>query len=430
MKTAVIGAGYVGLVTGACLAELGHSVICVDSNKTKISALKAGRIPIYEPGLDKIILKNRARRRLTFSTSIKSAVENSEIIFIAVNTPPRSDGSADLSYVAGVAHEIAVLMKDYKIIVDKSTVPVKTGEKVAETIKRYSRKNMDFDVVSNPEFLREGSAIHDAMNPDRIVIGVTSGKAAEKMKELYKKLKAPIIITDIKSAELIKHASNAFLALKISFVNAIANICEKSGANVQEVALGMGLDRRIGRNFLDAGIGYGGSCFPKDVSAFIKIAEDLGYHFSLLKEVEEINNRQKVLFVKKVIDALWVVKNKSIAVLGLSFKPNTDDMRNAPSVDIINMLKKEGAKIRVYDPRAMDTAKAILKGVTFCKDAYHAARGCDAVVILTEWDEFKNLNLGKIKKLLSHPIIIDGRNIFEPLKMMEEGFIYKSIGRE
>ncbi len=430
MKTAVIGAGYVGLVTGACLAELGHKVVCIDSNKAKIAALKAGKIPIYEPGLDKLIVKNRARRRLTFATSIKSAVENSEIIFIAVNTPPRLDGSADLSYVAGVAHEIAVLMKDYKIIVDKSTVPVRTGEKVAETIKRYSKKNMDFDVVSNPEFLREGSAIHDAMNPDRIVIGVTSSKSAEKMKELYKKLKAPVIITDIKSAELIKHASNAFLALKISFVNAIANICEKSGANVEEVALGMGLDRRIGRTFLNAGIGYGGSCFPKDVSAFIKIAEDLGYHFSLLKEVEEINNRQKVFFVKKIIDALWVVKNKTIAVMGLSFKPDTDDMRNAPSIDIINMLRKEGAEIRVYDPRAMKTARDILKGVTFCKNPYHAAQGCDAIVILTEWDEFKNLNLKKIKKLLSHPIIIDGRNIFEPLKMIEEGFIYKSVGRE
>ncbi|MCK9555666.1 UDP-glucose/GDP-mannose dehydrogenase family protein [bacterium] len=430
MKTAVIGAGYVGLVTGACLAELGHKVVCIDSNKAKIAALKAGKIPIYEPGLDKLIVKNRARRRLTFATSIKSAVENSEIIFIAVNTPPRLDGSADLSYVAGVAHEIAVLMKDYKIIVDKSTVPVRTGEKVAETIKRYSKKNMDFDVVSNPEFLREGSAIHDAMNPDRIVIGVTSSKSAEKMKELYKKLKAPVIITDIKSAELIKHASNAFLALKISFVNAIANICEKSGANVEEVASGMGLDRRIGRTFLNAGIGYGGSCFPKDVSAFIKIAEDLGYHFSLLKEVEEINNRQKVFFVKKIIDALWVVKNKTIAVMGLSFKPDTDDMRNAPSIDIINMLKKEGAKIRVYDPRAMKTARNMLKGVTFCKNPYHAAQGCDAIVILTEWDEFKNLNLKKIKKLLSHPIIIDGRNIFDPLKMIEEGFIYKSVGRE
>ncbi len=430
MKTAIVGAGYVGLVTSACLAEMGHQVICIDVNKTKISDLKKGKIPIYEPGLKELIKKNSKKKKIRFSTSIKQAVDNAEIIFIAVNTPPRQDGSADLSYVAGVAHEIAVRMKSYKIIVDKSTVPVKTGEKVAETIKRYSKKDIDFDIVSNPEFLREGSAIFDTMHPDRIVVGVTSRKAANKMKELYKGLKAPMIITDIKSAELIKHASNAFLALKISFVNALSNVCEKSGANVEEVAVGMGLDKRIGKAFLKAGIGYGGSCFPKDVSAFIKISEDLGYDFSLIKEVEKINQLQKELFMKKITDTLWVVKNKVIGILGLAFKPNTDDMRNAPSIDIINMLKKEGAKIKVYDPQAMKTARAVLKGITYCKDPYETAKGSDALVVLTEWDEFTKLNLKKIKKILSHPIVIDGRNIFEPIEMAEEGFIYKSMGRE
>ena len=430
MKTAIVGAGYVGLVTSACLAEMGHQVICIDDNKTKISDLKKDKIPIYEPGLKELIKKNKKKKRIHFSTSIKRAVDNAEIIFIAVNTPPRQDGSADLSYVAGVAHEIAVRMKSYKVIVDKSTVPVKTGEKVAETIKRYSKKDIDFDVVSNPEFLREGSAIFDTMHPNRIVVGVTSRKAANKMKELYKSLKAPMIITDIKSAELIKHASNAFLALKISFVNALSNVCERSGANVEEVAVGMGLDKRIGKAFLKAGIGYGGSCFPKDVSAFIKIAEDLGYDFSLIKEVEKINQLQKELFVKKITDTLWVVKNKVIGILGLAFKPNTDDMRNAPSIDIINMLKKEGAKIKVYDPQAMKTARAVLKGITYCKDPYETAKGSDALVVLTEWEEFTKLNIKKIKKLLIQPIVIDGRNIFEPIEMIEEGFIYKSVGRE
>ena len=430
MKTAIVGAGYVGLVTSACLAEMGHQVICIDDNKTKISDLKKDKIPIYEPGLKELIKKNKKKKRIHFSTSIKRAVDNAEIIFIAVNTPPRQDGSADLSYVAGVAHEIAVRMKSYKVIVDKSTVPVKTGEKVAETIKRYSKKDIDFDVVSNPEFLREGSAIFDTMHPNRIVVGVTSRKAANKMKELYKTLKAPMIITDIKSAELIKHASNAFLALKISFVNALSNVCERSGANVEEVAVGMGLDKRIGKAFLKAGIGYGGSCFPKDVSAFIKIAEDLGYDFSLIKEVEKINQLQKKLFVKKITDTLWVVKNKVIGILGLAFKPNTDDMRNAPSIDIINMLKKEGAKIKVYDPQAMKTARAVLKGITYCKDPYETAKGSDALVVLTEWEEFTKLNIKKIKKLLIQPIVIDGRNIFEPIEMIEEGFIYKSVGRE
>ncbi|MCK5160052.1 MAG: UDP-glucose/GDP-mannose dehydrogenase family protein [Candidatus Aureabacteria bacterium] len=430
MKTAIVGAGYVGLVTSACLAEMGHQVICIDDNKTKISDLKKDKIPIYEPGLKELIKKNKKKKKIHFSTSIKRAVDNAEIIFIAVNTPPRQDGSADLSYVAGVAHEIAVRMKSYKVIVDKSTVPVKTGEKVAETIKRYSKKDIDFDVVSNPEFLREGSAIFDTMHPNRIVVGVTSRKAANKMKELYKTLKAPMIITDIKSAELIKHASNAFLALKISFVNALSNVCERSGANVEEVAVGMGLDKRIGKAFLKAGIGYGGSCFPKDVSAFIKIAEDLGYDFSLIKEVEKINQLQKKLFVKKITDTLWVVKNKVIGILGLAFKPNTDDMRNAPSIDIINMLKKEGAKIKVYDPQAMKTARAVLKGITYCKDPYETAKGSDALVVLTEWEEFTKLNIKKIKKLLIQPIVIDGRNIFEPIEMIEEGFIYKSVGRE
>jgi UDPglucose 6-dehydrogenase len=320
-------------------------------------------------------------------------------------------------------------MDGYRLIVDKSTVPVKTGEKVAETIKRYNKKNVDFDVASNPEFLREGSAVGDTMHPDRIVIGVSSKRAAKILKELYAPLKAPVIVTDIKSAEIIKHASNSFLALKISFANALAQICELAGANVLEVVEGMGLDKRIGRAFLNAGIGYGGSCFPKDVAAFIKIAEEMGYDFELLKMVERINKEQRSGFVKKIEETLWIVKDKTIGILGLAFKPNTDDMRSAPVIDIIATLQHEGASIKAYDPEAMQNARKMLKDVRFCRDPYEVARGSDALAIITEWDEFKVLDLDRIRKLMNHPIIIDGRNIFDPEKMEEKGFIYKSIGR-
>ena len=429
MKISIIGTGYVGLVTGPCLAEIGHTAICVDNNEEKIKSLKDGIIPIYEPGLDEIIHKNVEEGRISFTTSIEEGVKNSDIIFIAVSTPPKENGQADLSSVANVAQQVAYSMDSYKIIVDKSTVPVKTGEKVAETIKRYNKKKIDFDVVSNPEFLREGSAVMDFMHPDRIVIGVASQRAAKIMTELYEPLGARIMITNVKSAELIKHASNSFLAMKISFANELANICELAGADIDEVVSGMGSDSRIGRAFLNAGIGYGGSCFPKDVSAFIRIADDLGHDFQVLKEVERINQEQRERFIKKIEDTLWVVKEKQIGVLGLSFKPNTDDMRSAPSIDIINRLQKEGAIIRAYDPQAMKVAEQIFDDVMFCGDPYETADGSDALVICTEWEEFKNIDLGRIRKLLTHPIIIDGRNIFDPGEMDREGFLYKSIGR-
>lgn len=429
MKIGIIGTGYVGLTTGVCLSDIGHSVICVDNDINKIRQLQNNKVPIYEPGLEEILKRNVKNKRLSFTTDIKSAVKKSEVIFICVGTPPREDGSADLSYIEAVATDIARNMTAYKLIVDKSTVPVETGERVEVTIKRNLKKSVPFDVASNPEFLREGSAVYDTFNPDRIVIGVESPKAEKLLKEVYKPLKAPVLVTDIKSAELIKHASNSFLATKISFINAVANICSRCGADVEKVAKGMGMDKRIGEAFLNAGIGFGGFCFPKDLEAFLWISGKLGYDFELLKNVIDINTRQKSGFVKKIEDELWIIKDKTVAVLGLAFKPNTDDMRFAPSIDIINQLQAEGAKIKAYDPQAVSRAKAVLKDVVYCKTPYDAAKDADCLAILTEWDEIKNIDLDKIKKLLNHPIIIDGRNIFEPKKMEKKGFIYKSIGR-
>lgn len=430
MKIAVIGSGYVGLVTASCFSELGNEVICVDIDEDKISRLNSGIIPIYEPGLEELALANRKAHRLSFSTDIKMAIAESEIIFICVGTPPKESGEADLSHVESVARTIAEVMDSYKIIVEKSTVPVETGSKVAKSIKDYNMHKFDFDVVSNPEFLREGSAISDFMKPDRIVIGCESERARQAMQNLYKPLNAPILFTDIKSAEIIKHASNSFLATKISFINAISGICESSGADVEKVAEGMGMDKRIGNSFLSAGIGYGGFCFPKDTDAFIRISEKLGYDFKLLKAVQEINYRQRMHFVRKVEKALWVVKGKSIGVLGLAFKPNTDDMRFAPSVEIIAELQKEGASIQAYDPQAMEKSKSILKGISYCSSPYDAAKGADALLIITEWDEFKEMDFKKIKSLMKHPLIIDGRNIYNPDDMKKEGFAYISMGRK
>jgi len=427
MNVGIIGCGYVGLTTGVCLAELGHNVVCVDNDEEKIKKLFSGVIPIFEPGIEKLIKKNR--RRIKFSTNIKDAVLDNEIIFIAVGTPSNPDGSPDLSYVENVSREIAKYLEKYKVIVEKSTVPVETAQWVKKTIEKYKKNNVKFDVVSNPEFLREGSAINDFLYPDRIVIGVESEKAKRLMLKLYQKIKSPKIVVDTKSAELIKHASNSFLATKISFINAVANICELTGADVEKVALGMGLDKRIGKSFLKAGIGYGGSCFPKDIDAFIWISEKLGYDFSLLKEVKKINERQRELFVKKIEDTLWILKDKKIGILGLSFKPNTDDIREAPSIYIIKMLKQKGAKIKAYDPKAMKKMEQIFPDIEYCENPYEVAKGSDCLVFLTEWDEFKNLDLKKVKRLLNQPIIIDGRNIFEPKKMERLGFIYKSIGR-
>ena len=429
MKLTIIGTGYVGLVTGTCFAEVGHEVICVDNNADKVKLLQAGGIPIYEPGLEDLVKKNVAASRLRFTSSTKEGVENSDVIFIAVPTPPQADGSVDLSFIESVAREIAGAITSYKIVVDKSTVPVKTGDKVAETIKRYCKAKVDCDVVSNPEFLREGFAVEDLMKPDRIVIGARSQRPVPAMKEIYAPFNAPIIVTDINSAELIKHAANSFLALKISYINAVSVICEASGANVQEVANGMGMDARIGRRFLDAGIGFGGSCFPKDLSAFIKISEQLGYDFTLLKEVQRINAQQMERFVKKITDTLWVLKDKTIGVLGLAFKQNTDDVRMSPAIDLCQRLLKDGARLRVFDPQAMEKAKALLPDVTYVDHMDEVASGCDALVVATEWPEFKKLDLERARRELTHPILFDGRNLFDSAEMEKLGFIYKSVGR-
>jgi len=429
MKLTLIGTGYVGLVTGTCFAEVGHHVICVDNDAAKVKLLQSGGIPIYEPGLQELVQKNVAAGRLSFTNNTAEGVEKSDVIFIAVPTPPQPDGSVDMSFIERVARDIAAAMTSYKIVVDKSTVPVKTGEKVSETIKRYCKAKVEFDVVSNPEFLREGFAVGDLMKPDRVVVGVRSPRAVAAMKEIYEPFKAPIIITDIASAELIKHAANSFLALKISYINAVAAVCEAAGANVMEVAEGIGLDERIGRRFLNPGIGFGGSCFPKDLSAFIKISEQVGYEFHLLKEVQRINAEQMERFLKKITDTLWVLRDKKIGVLGLAFKQNTDDVRMSPAIDLCQRLQKEGATLRVHDPKAMDKAKPILTGVTYVDDMNAVAEGCDALVVATEWEEFKALDLDRAHKSLTHPIMFDGRNLFDPVQMEKRGWIYKSIGR-
>ncbi|MEI7937262.1 MAG: UDP-glucose/GDP-mannose dehydrogenase family protein [Verrucomicrobiota bacterium] len=429
MKLTIIGTGYVGLVTGTCFAEVGHQVVCVDNDPAKVKLLQEGGIPIYEPGLEELVKKNVGAGRLTFTTSTAEGVEKSDVIFIAVPTPPQPDGSVDMSFLERVARDIAAAMTSYKIVVDKSTVPVQTGDKVAEAIKRYGKARVEFDVVSNPEFLREGFAVEDLMHPDRIVVGVRSQRPVPALQEIYAPFNAPIIITDINSAELIKHASNSFLALKISYINAVAVLCEATGANIQEVAHGMGMDERIGRRFLHASLGFGGSCFPKDLSAFIKIAEQVGYDFRLLKEVQHINAAQMDRFVKKIQETLWVLKDKTIGVLGLAFKQNTDDIRSSPALDLCHRLQKEGAVLRVHDPKAMEKAKAVLKDVTYVEDMNAVAEGCDALVIATEWDEFKKLDLDRARKALTHPILFDGRNLFDPAEMERLGFIYKSIGR-
>lgn len=437
MKIAIVGSGYVGLVTGVCLAEIGHHVICVDNNQEKIKKLKKGVLPIYEPGLDELILKLIKNKRLTFSTSVAQSTKKVNVIFIAVGTPSKKNGDADLTYVENVAREIAQNMDSYKLIVEKSTVPADTGNRVQRTIAlnlprkyRQGKKMIEFDVASNPEFLREGCAIDDFMNPDRIVIGVESGRAEKLLQEIYKPLKAKIVVTNINSAEIIKHASNSFLATKISFANALSKICEKVNADVLKVVEGMGYDKRIGRHFLHAGVGYGGSCFPKDVDAFIRLSEKNGYDFTLLKEVRNINEQQKQSFVQLIEDKIWILKGKTVGILGLAFKPDTDDMRSAPSIDVIHALVAEGAKIKAYDPQAMDNAKKIFKkGVTFFNDAYAAAKGCDCLVVLTEWDEFQSLDFKRIAKEMNQLIVFDGRNCLASKKLAKLGFEYHGVGR-
>jgi UDPglucose 6-dehydrogenase len=427
MNLAIVGSGYVGLVTGACFAEVGHRVICVDNNLQKVHQLQDGQIPIYEPGLEELVKKNVAAGRLSFTASIGEAVQASKVIFIAVPTPPQPDGSVDLSFVEGVAREIAAHLTEYRIVVDKSTVPVKTGEKVAQTISRYN-PNADIDVVSNPEFLREGSAVDDLMKPDRIVFGVSSDRATAIMREIYEPFHAPILVTDLNSAELIKHASNSFLALKISYINAVAAICEKSGANVERVAEGMGADKRIGRAFLNAGIGYGGSCFPKDLSAFIRISEELGYDFRLLKEVEAINADQKERFLKKIRESLWVLRHKKIGALGLAFKGNTDDVRSSVAIEVVKALVAEGAEVRAYDPKAMEKARPLIPGVILVDAPEQVAEGADALLILTEWTDFKSLPYAAMKKSMLSPLLFDGRNLLDPHEMRALGFTYTGVG--
>lgn len=437
MNIAVIGSGYVGLVTGVCLAQIGHRVMCVDVDREKIKRLAQGKTPIYEPGLDDLLKRNLNNKRLSFTTSIKAATKQSTAIFIAVGTPSKKNGEADLTYVEDVARQIALNMDSYKLIIEKSTVPAETGRRVERTVRmnlprRFRRNNqstLDFDVASNPEFLREGSAVHDFMHPDRVVAGVESEKAERLFREIYKPLKPHLVVTNINSAELIKHASNSFLAAKISFINAISRICDRLGADVLKVAEGMGLDKRIGRAFLDAGVGYGGSCFPKDVDAFIRISEKCGYSFNLLKEVRNVNAEQKASFIRLIEDKLWIIKNKVIGVLGLAFKPDTDDMRSAPSIDIIHALQQEGAKIRAYDPAAAPNARKVFKKAVFGRDPYVTARGCDCLLVLTEWDEFKKLNLRKIRSAMKQPIIFDGRNLYHDKDMKALGFEYYGVGR-
>jgi len=430
MKIGIIGSGYVGLVTGACFAHLGHEVICVDNDEKKLSALKKGKTPFYEPGLEEMVAENVEQKRLSFSPSVAYAATHCDVLFICVNTPPKENGEADLSFVENVSQEIARNLKSYRLIVEKSTVPVQTGEWVFKTIQENCRKGASFDVASNPEFLREGSAINDFLKPDRVVIGVSSARAQKILKRLYEPLKAPIVVTDIKSAEIIKHASNSFLAAKISFINVVARICEAVGADVDQVAKGMGMDPRIGPSFLKAGIGFGGFCFPKDLSAFMRMSEKLGYPFELLREVLNINESQKQYFVQKIENTLWNLRDKRLGVLGLSFKGNTDDMRFAPSIDIIRALQREGVAIRAYDPKAMAKARGLFKKVIFAKNAYEACRGADALVILTDWAEFTNLDLKKIKRLLRHPVVFDGRNLFNPADMKKLGIRYYPMGRK
>lgn len=429
MNICVVGTGYVGLVTGTVFADLGNEVICADIDASKIEMLKRGEMPIYEPGLEEMVARNVEDGRLSFTTDIIEGVKRSEVVFIAVGTPPREDGQADLSGVEAVAKTIARGLNGYKVIVNKSTVPVGTGDLVRRIIEQHRENGQDFDVVSNPEFLREGSAINDTLYPDRVVIGAPTQTVAMKILELYAPLERPMIITDVYSAEMIKYASNAFLATKISFINSIANICERAGADVVQVMKGMGYDRRIGPDFLQAGLGYGGSCFGKDASCLYHTAAKLGYDFKLLGAVMEVNEKQALRFVDRLVDVLGGVSGRTIGILGLAFKPNTDDMRDAKSIEVIGRLLSLGASVKAYDPIAMDNCRAIFPQITYCKNAYEVADGADAVMLVTEWNEFKFLALERIRSLMRQPVFFDGRNLYEPARMARLGFDYHCIGR-
>ncbi|MEW5961739.1 MAG: UDP-glucose/GDP-mannose dehydrogenase family protein [Chloroflexota bacterium] len=427
---AVVGVGYVGLVTGAGFADLGNQVCCVDIDETKIKMLHEDKVPIFEPGLQEMIHRNVQAKRLSFTTDYAVALQDAEYVFIAVGTPEGVDGEADLKYVGQAAKTIAQTMKHPLIIINKSTVPVGTGDWVADIVRSNQPEPIDFWVVSNPEFLREGAAIQDFTGPDRIVLGSLNREAATKVAELYLSLRSPIMITDLRTAEMIKYASNAFLATRISFINEIANICEQLGADVKEVATGMGYDKRIGHYFLDAGVGYGGSCFPKDVKALAHMATTHGTHPQLLKAVMDINQYQRIHVVQKLRDVLGRnMKGKVIGLLGLAFKPNTDDMRESPAAEIARALLRENATVKGYDPAAMGVVGKLIPAMQLCQDAYELAQGCDALLLMTEWNEFKHLDLPQIKTLMRQPVFIDGRNLYEPNRMQEYGFIYRGVGR-
>lgn len=431
MKISVVGTGYVGLVVGACLAENGHEVICVDKDEAKVRALQKGKIPIYEPGLEELVKRNRVEKRLSFTTLLPRAVRQTQIIFIAVGTPEAEDGSADLQHVLGVARDVARAMNGYKVIVDKSTVPVGTAEKVREVIRRETTH--PFSVVSNPEFLKQGAAVNDFLKPDRVVIGAEDPRGAELMKELYApftRTGAPIMVMDCASAELCKYAANAMLATRISFMNEVARVCDLYGANVDEVRRAIASDTRIGAAFLFPGVGYGGSCFPKDVKAILKFAKDKGYDFRILDAVEDVNQAQKHVLVEKMQKHFGSLKGKTIAMWGLAFKPRTDDMREAPAITITQSLLKAGAKVQAFDPEATETAKKVLGNkITYVKKSYDALTGADALALVTEWNEFREPDYGRMKKLMRQPIVFDGRNIYNPAHMKAQGFTYFSIGR-
>lgn len=433
MNIAVIGTGYVGLVTGTCFAETGNDVICVDINEQKVKSLRAGKIPIFEPGLDVLFERNTKEGRLQFTTQLAEAVEKAQIIFLALPTPPGEDGSADLSYILGVSRDLSAIITDYKVIVDKSTVPVGTSEKVSEILEQKLSKKL-FDVVSNPEFLREGVAVEDFMKPDRVVVGTRSERAKKLMKQLYEPFVRqgnPIYFMDERSAELTKYAANSYLAMRISFMNEIANLCEKTGANVDQVRIGMGSDSRIGKRFLFPGIGYGGSCFPKDVQALAKTASDFSYDFKILKSVMKVNGIQKGVLSKKIRKYYkGNISGKTVAVWGLAFKPNTDDIREAPALVIMDELLQQGAKVRAFDPEAMDNVKALYGNrITFCDNMYEALEGADCLAIMTEWSEFRNPDFDRIAGLLAEKVIFDGRNVYDLDTMKDQRFTYYSIGR-
>lgn len=433
MHISVIGTGYVGLVTGACFAEFGHHVTCMDTDGQRIGKLEKGVVPFYEPGLTELVEKGIKADRLHFSTNIGKAVDQSLVIFIAVGTPPKADGSADLSYVEEVGKGIAKHMTGYKVIATKSTVPVGTGERVRQVINANQSSPFKFDIVSNPEFLREGSAIEDFMRPNRIVIGADSEQAMAIMKDLYRPLyliETPVVVTDIATSEMIKYASNAFLATKISFINEVAMLCERVGANVQVVARGMGLDQRIGSKFLHAGPGFGGSCFPKDLAALVQTGERHGYELQVASAAARVNERQKLEMVQKIKTAMGSLKGKTIGVLGIAFKPNTNDLREAPALTIIPALQQEGATIRAHDPAAMEEAAKLLPGITACNDAYHTAEEADALVIMTEWNQFRDLEFDKLKAIMREPLLFDLRNVYEPERVAKLGFRHVSVGRK